>query len=129
MNALPRRIVIVKEIPKGPTGKLQRTGMAEALGMTLSDQAARRSRAGSTVPLAPPEKKLAEIWCEVLGVEEVGLHDDFFDLSGNSLLASQIVYRINRVFSVQLTLREFFEALSVSRLAAVVAATGTGTHS
>ena len=75
---VPHQVHIVAEIPKGPTGKVHRVGMADKLGLatgTASPQA-------SISPRTPLEKTLAEIWAGVLQVEQVGLHDNFFALGG-----------------------------------------------
>jgi acyl carrier protein len=59
---------------------------------------------GFVSPRTPTEKKLAEIWAEVLHLERVGIHDDFFELGGHSLLATQILSRVNEVFQIELPL-------------------------
>jgi len=67
------------------------------------------------------EKKLAEIWAQVLGVEKVGVRDNFFDLGGQSLLATQIISRTRKVLQIELPLRRLFESPTVTELANVVA--------
>ena len=82
---VPSQIIIVDEIPKGPTGKLQRIGLAEKL--------ASRLRPEYIAPQEIVEKKLAEIWSEVLTIKDIGLNDNFFALGGDSLLAVQVISR------------------------------------
>jgi acyl transferase domain-containing protein len=68
-------------------------------------------------PADEVELGLARIWQELLGIEQVGRLDDFFELGGHSLLAVQVVSRVEQAFSVQISLRNIFEARSVAELA------------
>ena len=85
---VPRRIVVVDEIPKGPTGKIQRIGLADKLGLS-SDQAGSDGRMRQTL-----EASIAEIWSSVLEIPDVGPVDDFFALGGDSILATEAVARV-----------------------------------
>lgn len=76
---IPRHLVVVDEIPKTPTGKLQRNGMAEKLGMTSPVR-----RRQFVAPRDPLELQLAGLWEELLHIRPVGVADDFFELGGNS---------------------------------------------
>ncbi len=73
-------------------------------------------------PRTPFEKTMARIWCEVLGLERVGVNDNFFDLGGHSLLATTIASRIRDSFHVDLPLRALFESPTVAELTVLVEA-------
>jgi surfactin family lipopeptide synthetase C len=68
-------------------------------------------------PYSPVEEIVASTWAAVLGLERIGVHDNFFDLGGHSLLATQVMSRIRRAFQVELPLRRFFEAPTIAELA------------
>lgn len=89
---VPRRIVVVDEIPKGPTGKVQRLGLAERLrvGGATAVKADRP-------PIGFLEPDLVEIWKAVLGVQRVGVGDDFFALGGDSILGAEAVARVREL--------------------------------
>ncbi|GCE15768.1 type I polyketide synthase [Tengunoibacter tsumagoiensis] len=63
------------------------------------------------------EQRLIEIWKQILGVPQVGLHDNFFDLGGNSLMGLQLLSRIKKIFKVQIPAVALFEAPTISALA------------
>jgi acyl carrier protein len=63
---------------------------------------------------------IAEIWRDLLGVEHVGVDDDFFELHGDSLLGTQLISRIGREFRVNVPFRSLFEGPTIARLAQVV---------
>jgi len=69
-------------------------------------------------PRTPTEEMLASIWCEVLNLKQVGVHDNFFELGGHSLLAIQVVARLAKLVKLDLPLQRFFEAATISALAA-----------
>ena len=114
---VPRRVLIVAEIPKGPTGKLQRIGLAEKLGLPLLNDSADATCDEFVAPRTPLEEALAVIWTQVLGVERVGVHDSFLALGGDSVLAAQILARVHDTIGVDISLIDFFEARTVAGLA------------
>jgi len=65
-------------------------------------------------PRTPTERKLAEIWAELLHIEKIGVNDDFFQLGGHSLLAVEAITRINREFSVEVAMQALFGAESTT---------------
>ncbi len=90
---VPRAIVVVDEIPKGPTGKLQRIGLHERLGLDPRGGSDGES-AGPEPPRTYLERLVARVWCDVLDLPQVGIHDDFFALGGDSILGAEMVARI-----------------------------------
>ena len=76
---------------------------------------------GVAEPTNPTEQAVADIWTEVLGLERVGVNDNFFDLGGHSLIATQIIARIRNHFRVQLPLHGFLETPTVAGLAEKIA--------
>jgi acyl carrier protein len=71
-------------------------------------------------PSTETEQKIASIWQELLGIGQIGIHDNFLDLGGHSLIATQIISRIRSGFSVEVPLRTIFESQTVAEMAAVV---------
>ena len=110
---VPRQVLIVSELPKGPTGKVQRVGLAAKLGL------ANRGAMPLTyvAPRTPLEKVLAEHWTEILQVEQVGIHDNFFALGGDSLLVADVLAHVYNVMSLEFEVSRFFEAPTVAELA------------
>lgn len=72
-------------------------------------------------PRSELEKTIGQIWCEVLGVQQIGIHDNFFELGGHSLSAMQILSRISKTFHLDLSMRIMFEAPTVATLSASIA--------
>jgi acyl transferase domain-containing protein len=71
-------------------------------------------------PADATENKIAEIWESLLGIDRVGIQDNFFDLGGHSLIAIQIISRLREAFSIELPIRCIFEAPTISELASLV---------
>ncbi|MFM2013530.1 MAG: hypothetical protein RLZZ396_2314, partial [Planctomycetota bacterium] len=106
---VPSRIVIVAEIPKGPTGKVQRIGLHEKLSSLLN--------AEFTAPCSLLEEMLSSIWAEVLKLDRVGIDDNFFQLGGDSLRATQAVVRIQDRLCVELSATSLFRDPTIASLA------------
>lgn len=120
---VPTRILIVDAIPKGPTGKLERSKLAAQFRSMNADHATlgTPTEVADEAPRTPLERFLATIWAKLLGVDKVGRHGNFFELGGNSLLAGQVLSRIRTIFWVDLPLRTLFEAPTVVEVAAAIA--------
>jgi len=71
-------------------------------------------------PTNEVEVIVADIWRELLGIDHVGIHDDFFNLGGHSLLATQLVSEVREVFEIDLPLHKFFETATVAGLALTI---------
>ncbi len=86
---VPRSVVFLEELPTGPTGKVQRVGLADRLG--LGPRTTHGVRPAYVVPRTLLERRVAEEWSSLLGVERVGAKDDFFDLGGDSIAATALI--------------------------------------
>ncbi len=113
---VPRQILIVDEIPKGSFGKLQRSRLADLLHVTACDQDGSAERREYIAPRTPDEMVLADIWSRILGVEGVGINDDFFQLGGDSILATQVVSHVRQIMGVELSPIVMFETPTITGL-------------
>nr|WP_283236053.1 non-ribosomal peptide synthetase [Rhodococcus zopfii] len=105
---MPSAFVVLDEFPLNPSGKLDR----KALPAPVFE--AREFRAPST----PVEEIVAGVFAEVLGLGAIGVDDDFFELGGNSLVATQVVARLGAALDTVVPVRALFEATTVEALAA-----------
>jgi acyl-CoA synthetase (AMP-forming)/AMP-acid ligase II/thioesterase domain-containing protein len=119
---VPHRIVFLDELPKGPSGKLQRIGLAAQLGLDNLDGAAKfASRPSEYVaPRTTTERTLADIWRQVLRVERIGVNDDFLALGGDSMLAALAIARIRAASNARLSILAFFEHPTIAGLAELI---------
>jgi oxalate---CoA ligase len=119
---VPRQIVFLDDLPKGPTGKLQRVGLAERLGVTFAADA--RQSARFVAPANEREAALAAAMAEVLKLPQVSTRDSFFDIGGDSLSAAEFVCTVSSRFGWVLTLPQIYRSPSVAELAACVDGAG-----
>jgi surfactin family lipopeptide synthetase A len=98
-------------LPTTPNGKLDRKALP------IPDQDRPEQENPFIAPRTPVEELVVGIWAELLKVERVGIHDNFFDLGGHSLLAMQVISRVRKALSVELPLRSLFERPTVAGLA------------
>jgi amino acid adenylation domain-containing protein len=123
---LARAVVSTRELPALLKRARERGGAEDPLagGQPARPAVAAQARPALHNPYVAPqgevERDVAELWQEMMGIEQVGAHDDFFQLGGHSLLASQIVSRLRDAFAVELPIAGFFEAPTVAGLAAAV---------
>ncbi|WP_040838435.1 amino acid adenylation domain-containing protein, partial [Nocardia brevicatena] len=107
---IPAAVVGLAEFPLNTSGKLDRKALPKPQFQTREFRA----------PTTPIEEIVAEVYAEALGVERVGADDDFFELGGNSLVATQVAARLGAALNVRVPVRDLFEASTVTALAARV---------
>lgn len=112
---IPSAFVLLPELPLTANGKIDR----QALHASAAGPIAAADRC-FTPPGTETETTLAAIWCDVLHVAQVGIHDDFFDLGGQSLTAIKTVARIRDAFNVTVSLRHLFEQPTVAGLSGII---------
>ncbi len=107
---VPTAFVQAEQIPLTPNGKVDR--------IALSGPEYRPHKQAEEVQGArtATEEVISAIWAEALSVEQVSIHDNFFDLGGHSLLASRMIARINETFKIELPLRRLFETPTIAAL-------------
>jgi acyl-CoA synthetase (AMP-forming)/AMP-acid ligase II/acyl carrier protein len=119
MAKVPRKIVFKDEIPRGPTGKLARIGLAEKLGLAELDLSP-HSYEPATPPRTEVEKLIAELWSEVLGRPDLGVFDRFLESGGDSLLAVKLVARVQDALGLQPSMIEFFDRPTIAAQAELI---------
>jgi acyl carrier protein len=107
---VPSAIVLLDAMPLTPNGKLDRQALPPP------DFSAVRSETMFVAPRNVVERRLADIWREILGLERVGIQDSFFDLGGHSISATQVVSRVRDVFGVDLALGVLLATPTVAEL-------------
>jgi amino acid adenylation domain-containing protein/FkbM family methyltransferase len=111
---IPSAFVLLDKIPLTANGKIDRQALPSA--STLNSFPVQKFAA----PRTDTEKKLAVIWADLLRVERIGIHDDFFDLGGHSLLAVKAASQIRKVFEVDLPLATLLQTPTIAGLAEVL---------
>jgi acyl carrier protein len=113
-HMVPTAYIVLDALPMNANGKVNRQALPQPVA------------AIPVLPYAPPQTPFEEImvtiWQEVLGQEQVGIHNNFFDLGGHSLLATQIISRVRDQFEVDLPVRALFEHATIAALSARVEA-------
>nr|QEO74050.1 condensation domain-containing protein [uncultured bacterium] len=106
-HMVPHGYMMVEELPLLANGKVDRASLPEAEGV----------RAEYVAPRTEVEATIADIWQEMLGLEKVGVHDNFFDLGGHSLLLVQVCSKLRTAYKPDLSMVEMFNHPTVSALA------------
>jgi amino acid adenylation domain-containing protein len=109
---VPATFVTLDSLPLTPNGKVNRKALPKPEFEPQADK--------FVPPTTPTEIALAKIWCEVLGLKQVSIHDNFFDVGGHSLLAVRLINRINKSLSLDLSIPIFFHNTTIKGLATVL---------
>ncbi len=115
---VPSSFVMLDRLPTLPNGKIDRRVLPAPEGHRPELEK------GFVAPLTLIERQLAQLWSQVLGIETIGVHDNFFDLGGDSILAIRVTAKANQS-GLQLTPRQLFQNQTIAELAAVVGLTQT----
>ena len=113
-HMIPSALVILDTLPLLPNGKVNRRELP------APDNSRPDMNRVYVAPRNPVEEELVTIWYELLGVEGIGVEDDFFILGGHSLLATQATSRIREAFHIQLPLRSIFEAPTIAGISEMI---------
>jgi hypothetical protein len=107
---VPSAFVVLDALPLTPNGKVDRKALP------MPDQRQPDSDDGFIAPRTEVEEAIATVWRDVLRVERLGIHENFFDLGGHSLLATQVISRMRNLFQLDLPLRLLFEKPTIEEL-------------
>ena len=113
-HMVPAAFVLLEALPLTATGKVDR------LALPAPERGRRELLEAYVAPRTPEEAVLVELLGEVLGLDRVGVHDDFFELGGSSLQATALVARLRRAFQVELPVRAVFENPTAAALGVAV---------
>ncbi|MBW8687176.1 non-ribosomal peptide synthetase [Chitinophaga rhizophila] len=108
---VPGVITTMESFPLTVSGKLDRKALPEPV-LNSSDS--------YVAPRTDNEQRLAEIWMKVLGITQVGIHDNFFRIGGDSILSIRLISRVNKVFNVTLTIGQLYEAGTIAQLSVLL---------
>jgi amino acid adenylation domain-containing protein len=111
---VPSAIVVIDELPLTTSGKLDRRALPTPA------EAHAKGQKDFVGPRTPVEESVADMMCQLLGVERIGINDNFFELGGHSLLATQLLSRVRTILDVEVPLRALFEAPTVAGLALAI---------
>ena len=111
---IPSAFVMLEAMPLTPNGKVDRKALP------IPDSSRPELDTPYVAPRTPVEKEVAQMWAEVVGVDQVGIHDNFFDLGGHSLAATRVISRVINTFKVELHIKSLFESPTVADMAVVI---------
>ncbi|BAY23196.1 non-ribosomal peptide synthase [Calothrix sp. NIES-2100] len=108
---VPSAFVMLDTLPLTPNGKIDRRALP-------APESRPELAVNFVAPRTPQEEKLAAIWADVLRLQQVGIHDNFFEIGGDSILSLQIIARANQA-GIQLNIKQLFQHQTIAELAAV----------
>ncbi|WP_147452462.1 polyketide synthase, partial [Corallococcus praedator] len=111
---VPSAFVVLETLPRTPSGKIDRRALPAPLPTRPELQQA------YVAPRSPLERTISESWAQLLRIDRVGIHDSFFELGGNSLLALQCVARLRQEHGLEIPIVQLFQSPTVAQLAAVL---------
>lgn len=114
-HMIPSAFIILNEFPLTPSGKVDRRALP-------IPKWSRMEEGIYVVPRTPLEIKLAEIWNQILGVDQIGIHDNFYELGGYSLLTIQLVTELNKEFELNIPLESFLKTPTIIGLVKIIEA-------
>ena len=109
---VPSSLMFIEKLPLTTNGKVDRKMLPVPDGSELIKK--------YTPPQNEVEQCLVIIWQDVLDMEKIGIHDNFFDIGGHSLLATHVVSRLRNIFSIDLSLSDMFKAQSISEFSKII---------
>ncbi len=111
---IPALFLRMDRLPLNPNGKIDRKALP------APDASSMQRDTGLVAPRTPTEEWLAAIWADLLGLQQVGVNENFFALGGHSLLAARVLLRVQERFQVELSLKSMFEMPTIHDLAAQI---------
>ncbi|WP_440085824.1 amino acid adenylation domain-containing protein [Streptosporangium sp. LJ11] len=118
--AVPATVTLLERFPLSANGKVDRAALARLAERDVP------AAAEDEPPSGPVEERLGRIWCELLGMERVGRHQNFVTLGGDSILAARLAEEIRRAFGADLALRQIFAGPTVAEHAVLIEQQETG---
>ena len=111
---VPSQFISLTELPLTVNGKVDRRALPDPdTERTIADEE-------FCGPRTPAEEQLASIWSDVLRTPRIGIHDSFFELGGESILAIKLISRMNKDFDIELPVRALFEQPTIAELATLI---------
>jgi acyl carrier protein len=111
---LPSVFTFLEKFPLTPNGKIDRKALPAPTNQATSQDVP------YVAPTTPVEEQLAAIWKEILKIEKIGIHENFFESGGTSLTATQVISRVRSEFHVEIPLARIFEASTIAEYAELI---------